>query len=79
MPPDLRRRFVESGVAHPAIHDENKTQITQKEFERFFDASDQICYSWQEEYNDDDDDANSDLLRLLQLLRELADLETFFV
>ena len=77
MPADLRRRFVEYGVSHPAVDDSDKACVTQ-EFERCFDVSDEICWSWQEEYNDDDDDG-SDLLKLLRLLRELANLETFFV
>jgi len=64
------------GISHPQVKHE-MSDMSQRVYEDlFFDPNSQ-AYEWQEWHSGESDD--DDLMTLLQLLRELAVLETFFV
>ena len=76
IPDDLRRRFVEFGLAH-AVVDGPFAELSQADYEHLFNIPDQGAFVWQEEYSDEGEE--DDLMTLLSLLNELADAKSFFV
>jgi len=75
-PTELRSRFVQYGISRPQVKHE-MSDMSQSVYEDLFFDHNSQAYEWQEWHNDESDD--DDLMTLLQLLREPAVLETFFV